>query len=286
MLFAVVCPAAERLDPMQPEGAFELERALGCGSADIMAPQFYYWTGTVYGRRAGEADRPLFNVQGVNPRACKAFEDSGRGAGYQAAARELMLYLDPVSSEVLREWRNPWTGETVEVVHMENDPASMREPAYPRDAQGRPTGSRMIWADMGQVYTAARTTSYFRDSPLGGAFQQYIGGKYRVLETSTMSVTKTDLKAWRPDRALPYTATWVRISDWLPWMKMAGREGQIVLVSQGRSTLSFEALPEPLRSEIRERHPQLRETPAFDDPRPFQTSWDSIQKALDAQRPR
>jgi hypothetical protein len=282
----LAAPAATRLDPSSPAGGFAIERALGCGSTDTRAPQYYFWTGTVHARRAGEPDRLLFNVQGVNPRACRFVDDPQRGPGYQAAARELMLYLDPASDAVLRQWRNPWTGETVDVVHMVNDPASMRAPAFERDAAGRPTASRMRWTDMGQVWSAGRTQSFFRDSPLGGAYQDYVGGKYRVMEISTFTITKADIAAWRPGRPLPYTATWVRISDWLPWMKMAGRDGQIVLTSQGRSSLAFDDLPEPLRGEIAARHPLMKETPAFDDPRPFQTSWDSLKKALDAQRPR
>ena len=44
------------------------------------------------------------------------FQNAARGgAGYKAAARELMLYLDPASNEVLHTWRNVWTGEMVEV---------------------------------------------------------------------------------------------------------------------------------------------------------------------------
>lgn len=284
MLLTPSLQAAEKLSPMQPVGAFEVERALGCGSSDTRAPQYYYWTGTVHARRAGEPDRLLFNVQGVNPRACKIVADSGRGQGYQAAARELMLYLDPTTGAVLQDWRNPWTGDTVPVIQMVNDPASMREPAFPRDAQGQASASRMRWTDMGQVYVASRTASFFRDSPLGGAYQDHVGGKYRVMEISTFTVTKADVDAWRPGRTLPYTASWIRISDWLPWMQMAGRDGQIVLTSQGRSTLAFDQLPETLRGEILARYPLMKETPAFDDPRPFQTSWDAVKKALDAER--
>ena len=44
------------------------------------------------------------------------------------------------------------------------------------------------------------------------------------------------------------------------------------------------SLPEPLRSSIANRFPMMRRTPEFDDPRPFQTSWDSLRKALDAER--
>jgi len=272
------------LRPAEPGGAFELERAMSCGSSDVAAPQYYYWTGTIHARRAGEPDRLLFAVQGINPRACRNVDGGARGAGYQAAARELMLYLDPVTGAVLDQWRNPWTGETVRVVHMENDPASMREPAFPRDAAGQPTRGRMQWQPLGNAWVATRTSSFFRDSPLGGDYQDYVGGKYRVMELSTFMVPRADVAAWRPGRALPYTATWVRISDWLPWMKMQGREGQVVLTSTGSSTLDFDALPEPLRSSIANRFPMMRRTPEFDDPRPFQTSWDSLRKALDAER--
>lgn len=281
-LVGAAAAAQPVLRPGDPAGAFEVERAMGCGSTDVTAPQYYFWTGQVYGRRAGEKDRLLFTVQGVNPRACRDVEDPARGTGYQAAARELMLYLDPQTGAVLDRWTNPWTGETVDVIHMENDPASMRVPAFPRDAQGRPAAARMAFVDMGAAWVATRSSSFFRDSPLGGDYQDYVGGKYRVMELSTFTLPRAVVDAWRPGRPLPYTASWVRISDWLPWMKMAGREGQIVLTSQGRSTLSFDDLPEPLRSTIATRYPQLRRTPDFDDPRPFQTSWDSLKKALDA----
>jgi hypothetical protein len=273
------------LQPVTPEGGFQLEMALGCGSTDITAPQYYWWTGQVYGRRAGEPDRLLFNVQGVNPRACRLIDDPARGGrGYQAAARELMLYLDPATNAPLKSWRNPWTGEEVEVIHMQNDPASMREPRFPRDVAGRAVEPMMAWEAAGSGFVAGRAKSFFRDSPLGGEYQKYVGGKYRVMEISAFTIAGSDVAAWRPGQRIPYTASWTRISDWLPWMKMAGREGQIVLVSQGRSTMDFANLPEPLRSEIVARYPLMRQTPQFDDPRPFQTSWDALQKELDRQR--
>jgi hypothetical protein len=275
---------APALHPTTAEGGFAMEMALGCGSTDVAAPQFYWWSGKVYGRRAGEPDRHLFNVQGVNPRACRFIDDPARGRGYQAAARELMLYLDPVTNEVLKTWQNPWTGEQVEVIHMVNDPASMRAPRFPRDPAGQPTPPMMSWEPGGSGYVAGRTQSFFRESPLGGAYQKYVGGKYRVMEISAFAVAGSDVAAWKPGQRIPYTATWTRISDWLPWMQMAGREGQIVLVTQGRSTLQFAELPQPLRGEIESRHTLMRATPAFDDPRPFQTSWDALQKELDARR--
>jgi len=283
----VVLGSASAQDLLQPttlEGDFQLEMALGCASTDTQAPQYYWWTGQVYGRRAGEPDRHLFNVQGVNPRACRFVDDPARGGrGYQSAARELMLYLDPETDAVLETWTNPWTDEEVRVIQMQNDPASMAQPRFPLDAQGIPVAPRMRWESAGSSYIAGRTSNFFRDSPLGGDYQDYVGGKYQVMEISAFTVAAADVAAWQGSGLLPYTAVWTRISDWLPWMRMRGREGHTVLVSRGRSTMDFSSLPEPLRSEIMHRYPMMRETPAFDDPRPFQTSWDAIRQALDAQ---
>jgi hypothetical protein len=268
-----------------PIDGLRLEMALGCGSSDVRKPQYYYWTGTVHARRAGERDRLLFNVQGVNPRACQIFDDPARGGrGYRAVARELMLYLDPVTGEPLSTWRNPWTGETVDVIHMQNDPASMSEPKFPLDAAGQPVAARLQWRPMGQSLVAANVQSFFRDSPLGGAYQDFVGGKYQVMEISSFVVQMSDLRGYRDGGRVPYVATWTRISPWLPWMKMGGRDGQIVLTSQGTSTLDFAELPEPLRSSITSTYPSMREAPSFDDTRPFQTSWDSLRRELDRRR--
>ena len=277
--------AARPLDPTDPIDNLAVEMAMGCNSTDVANPQFYFWTGQVYSRRAGEPDRHIFNVQGVNPRACQLFNDPQRGGrGYKAAARELMLYLDPVSNQALTTWENPWTGESVEVVPMLNDPASMRAPKFPFDAEGQAVPMRMAWQDMGEFLMASRTRPFFRDSPLGGNYQDYVGGKYQVMETSTMTISKADTMAYEPGDYIPYVATWTRLSPWLPWMKMGGRDGMIILISQGRSALSFDDLPQPLRGAIENDYPIMKRVPEFDDERPFTTSWDSMKQWLDAQR--
>lgn len=276
---------AAALDPADPVDNLTLEMALGCNSTDVENPQFYFWTGAVYGRRSGEKDLHLFNVQGVNPRACRFHYDESRGGrGYQAAARELMLYLDPVTNEVLDSWLNPYTGETVEVIHMVNDPASMATPKFPLGENGEPIPFRLKWRDMGTHLVADRVRPFFRDDPMAGDYQDYVGGKYQVLEMSAFFVAESDVREFREGDMIPYVASWTRISPWLPWMRMRGRDGMIVLSSQGRSTRSIDDLPEPLKSAIHNDYPLMRATPSFDDKRPFVTSWDSIKQVIDARR--
>ena len=117
--------AQDVLDPNNAEDAFRMNTKIFC-SLEEGKPSVYWWQGTVYSRIRGEKDRHLFNVQGMNIRACKNFEDDVRGIGSRSVSREVMFFLDPETNEVIREWENPWTGETVEVVHVANDPVNSR----------------------------------------------------------------------------------------------------------------------------------------------------------------
>ena len=78
----------------------------------------------MYSRVQGEADRLLFRVEGMNIRACTSIKDPKRGNGFRMVSRELLFYQDPVTGELMDEWKNPWTGETVEVLHVANDPVN------------------------------------------------------------------------------------------------------------------------------------------------------------------
>jgi hypothetical protein len=47
--------------------------------------------------------------------------------------REIILYTDLRSGEVLEEWYNPYIDETVKVVHVDNDPYNYTiEEYFPR----------------------------------------------------------------------------------------------------------------------------------------------------------
>jgi hypothetical protein len=262
-----------------------LDIAIGCKqSQDITDPGVYAWSGKVFSRRRGEADRHLFDVQGINPRACQIFDDPVKGPGYLASARELMVYLDADSGEVLDEWTNPWTRERVKVIHMLNDPASMRKPLYAFNDDGTPTAKRRIWEDWGENIINRRPRAYYRDNPLGGDYQDWIGGKYQVFENSAIRVHKSHIAKIRRGERVPYNASWVRVSQWLPWMGMGSREGMIIIATEGRSFDSIDDIPEPIASLVQTRWPIMKTVPAFDDDRPFVTSWDSIKQEIDRQR--
>jgi hypothetical protein len=85
-------------------------------------------------------------------------------------------------------------------------------------------------------------------------------------------------------RADPAIA-WVRISPWLPWMRMGGRPGGLVFNAVGQTMANGIAdLPAVLRDEIAANYPIYDTPPPGDDARPNETSWTYFRKVFDAER--
>ena len=223
-LLAAAAPAraAGSLDPARPEDALLLNRKMNCSLEDGRAV-IHWWKGTMMSRVPGERDRVLFNVQGMNIRQCGSFSDPKRGPGYRSVSREVMLYLDPQTNEVLKRWKNPWTGEEVEVIHVANDPVNMRAPMFAHGADGKPLAFRGSFVK-DKVWTSGEAPLWY-DNPLAGGYQEYVGNNYQAME---MLNSFTDAKALLDPKVktLPSVSiSWARVSDWIPWMKMGGRRG-------------------------------------------------------------
>ena len=117
LAFGTAACAQEAYDLSDPEDVLQVNRKIQCSTVDN-EPVTYYWNGNAYARRQGERDRLLFRVEGMNIRQCVRVEHEEYGEGYHLVSREILLYLDPQTREILSTWENPWTGETVEVMHL------------------------------------------------------------------------------------------------------------------------------------------------------------------------
>jgi hypothetical protein len=264
------------LDLSKPEDALEVAKRAQCGEADGV-PAVYHWAGRVYSRVQGEPDRLLFTGEGMNIRTCVTVEDPKRGKGWRLISREVMLYLDPKTGEVLREWANPWTGEKVEVMHIANDPVNQR-PMFPYAADGTPfkfNGRRE-----GRWIFAPFEAPLFYTNPLAGDYQDYIGGKYHAMEIFDFAYDAEEMLNTRNKTAYPIIS-WVRISDWMPWMKMRGRQGQLVFNAMGNKLKSYDELPQVLKDEIALNYPAYTAPPPGDDMRPNETTWTVFKKWID-----
>lgn len=270
---------ARMLDPAKPDDAIEIQKRTQCGIGD--QPGVMYWSGRVYSRVTGEPDRHLFDGQGMNIRRCVQITDPKRGVGFRMVSREVMFFLDPKTGEIMRTWTNPWTGETVEVDQIANDPVNMR-PSFPRDEQGAPSPAMRI-SRIGEWALMPIEVPLFYTNPLAGDYQDYVGNKYHAMEIFDWAARADELLDTRHPTAYP-SVSWVRISDWMPWMKMRGRQGQIVFNAMGAKIKSYDDLPQLMKDEIAANYPEYAAPPPADDTRVNATTWTVFKNKIDKER--
>lgn len=267
--------AAGQLKLDTPQANLVAMRKIQCSLKDG-EPVTYYWNGFTYSRVPGEPDRLLFNVEGMNIRQCGPLGDAKDGS-FKLVSREILLYEDPKTGAVLRTWDNPWTGKQVKVVHISNDPVNQRMSAM--DRTGRPY--QLPVKEIGNQWWYTITVPLFYRNPLGGGYQDYIGGKYHATEMFNFFGDVNELVNPR-GVAVSARVGWVRMSSWLPWMEMGDRAGLIYFHTAGRKLERFEDMSETMKTEIKTNYPAYAAPPPLDDERPNETSWTFFGKVTPA----
>jgi hypothetical protein len=262
-----------------PEAQLRAMRRIQCSEVDG-EPAIYYWQGYAYSRVSGEPDKTLFRVEGMNIRACGPLANAKSPADFRLVSREILLYEDPVTGEVLREWPNPWTGKKVTVVHVANDPVNNNFSIVGRDGKPLVLG----FASIGSQWWLTTTAPLFYTNPLGGDFQQYVGGTYHATEMFNFFGDNADLTRKKQPSA-PARIAWQRMSKWLPWMEMGDRDGLFYTNTAGRKVDRWEDLSPTMRAEIERNYPAYRQPPPLDDQRPNETSWTYFKKLRTAAPP-
>lgn len=271
-LLAPAAFAADKLDLNTPEGANMAMRKIQCSTVDEK-PVFFWWEGRAFSRRMGEPDQHLFNVEGMNVRMCTTVDGGKQGKTYKLVTREILLYTDKKTGQPLEKWTNPWSGETVDVIHVTNDPVN-QPPRFPRDKDGKPYPWTKKFA--GEVYKngwrAGFTVPLFYHNVLGGDYQKQIGGVYHATEMFNFFGDVESLVSTETDTAEGHVG-WVRLSDWLPWMMMTGREGVIYMHTSGQKVDGFDDMGDVMKAYINEHAPLYKTPPPADDDRKNETSW-------------
>ncbi|MFO1427040.1 MAG: DUF1838 family protein [Steroidobacteraceae bacterium] len=284
---ATAAPAA-RADLLTPEARREGAEALAwsekltCGTTEAGVTRYGMWEGKLYSRAPGEKDRHVFNVIGINTRQCQHVTDPQRGEGFRSVSREIMVYLDPVTNEIIDTWKNPWTGETVDVIHVANDPVNMRRPTFATSEAGKPLVVSLRQYE--DTLVASDEVPLFYTNPLTGDYQDYVGGQYHAMEVFNTYYRTADFVDAKKTRISDSRISWQRISAWLPWMRMGDRTGIMIFNATGFSTFEKRKIPPKLLQVLESRYPQYLVPPPLDDARPNETTWTVTRKWIDAKR--
>jgi hypothetical protein len=220
----------------------------------------------------------LFKWQAMNVRQAKTVEEPGRGYGYRMVSRELLVYLDPQTGEVLRTWKNPFTGKEVEVVHVANDPVN-QPPSFAQGPRGPFKFPGTLKEGRGSM---SFEVPLFYPNVMGGDYQDYVGGTYHAQEQFHFFFDAKELLG--PGDSCQTSVAWGRVSQWLPWMEMGSRAGWLLFSGSGQTVSGFDQLPDVLKKEIETSYPEYKTPPPLDDTRPNETSWTYFKKRIDEKR--
>lgn len=263
--------------------ALEVRQKTTCGTLDEGKTRYGVWEGRAYSRVQGEKDRHLFNVIGINVRQCDCVEDEVRGKGFRSVSREVMVYTDPETNEIIDMWENPFTGQKVEVVHVANDPVNMRAYAYEKNAEGKMSGESHM-RKYGDVMVSSHEIPLFYANPLAGEYQAYVGGAYHAMEIFNTYYIAEEIEKSEIRSLSQSNISWSRLSQWLPWMGMGSKAGIMVFNATGFSTFEWERVPENIKKILDERYPSYKTAPPKDDKRPNETSWTVFKKHMEGKK--
>jgi Protein of unknown function (DUF1838) len=239
-------------------------------SLDPNQSNFLIWAGKIYAFVPGEKRKLLFKMVGMSASRCIPKEEGS----WDFTSRELTYYLNPETDEILREWENPWTKETVTVVHVANNPVQGNfQGKFPGQVEG---DSTTFVFDIFPTYPnpLAKDPKFAEYSP---------NPNYQAAELFKITVPTADLLNSELLSVSKLRLSWDRIGQWVPWMKMGNQPGNLIYSAYGSKVNGFTELPQLLQDEINTRVGLYKNAPkASLDVEEDMTSWLYFQQHFDA----
>jgi hypothetical protein len=201
------------------------------GDLDFGKPKYFWFKGYVMGVRPDKKIDDLFGSAGFGSIRLRERPDGS----IERLCREIILYTDLKTGEVLEEWKNPYIDETVKVVQVDNDPFNyLIEEYFPAPPtfgglnKEKPPRAPFVlpWSQQGDrldmeihihlVYpNALQPDKWPRESN---------GPLVQVSEFFAHHVSASDMQN-RKLTSLNYSGVWNRTTPWLPWMLMGQAPG-------------------------------------------------------------
>jgi hypothetical protein len=236
---------------------------------DFGQQKYFWFKGYVMGVRPNKRVNDLFGAQGFGVIRLKEREDGS----FERLCREIILYTDLNTNEVLEEWKNPFIQETVKVVQVDNDPFNYliadhfppppsfgglnKEKAPPKIPFVLPWTQRGDWLEMEMhIHLAYPNALQPEEWP-----RESSGKVARVSEMFAHHVKAADMQ--NPDiTSLDYLGTWNRITPWLPWMYMGQADGGCQYnCFMGTADHPGDVLPKPVMDYAEKHYAKYFEAP-------------------------
>jgi hypothetical protein len=182
-------------------------------------------------------NKPILDVLGVAGFGVSRLEQQTDGS-FAKILREVALYTDLRSGEVLEEYKNPMTNEVVRVVPITNDPFNyVIEDYFPQPPkfgdlnQEEPPKIPFIlpWQQRGDRLDMEIHINLFYPNALNpNKWKRESSGP--MVQVSEAFAYHVDVQKMQDPSytTLPFSGTWNRVAPWLPWMYMGDTPGHMI----------------------------------------------------------
>ncbi|MEM7728766.1 MAG: DUF1838 family protein [Pseudomonadota bacterium] len=251
-----------------PDFHLDLFRRMSASNRDG-EEAFLRYSGTTFAMIDGAEAVPLYGMEGFSPSRTIRQPDGT----VRFLAMEFGLHTDLRTGDVLEEWTNPLTDETLPVWHLRNGPLNYPiDPNVALNSAGwrllvNPVGMRRDGFFMpvdveGDTLVVALDAQARRKNPLDPAEwpRASSGAELVYSEHNTWRMALADVLD--PDvHSLPAMAAWHSHKQWRPWMMMEGRPGRIYNHLVAHKVSGPEALPPKIRAYAEIHFPDFLSAP-------------------------
>ena len=241
------------------------------GSRDFEKQKVGWYAGKVLGVRDGEPVRELFGMEGFSVCRLQRLEDGS----WRKLLREVGFYRDLKTGKLMDTWENVYTGETVKVVPIANDPFNFTisdhfppPPSYGGLNDGAPPPKIpfiLPWSEKGDTVLLTTDIHLFYPSALKPEKwpRESPGPMSRVSEMFRYVIRRSDL-ADESRSSIPYFGVWNRVTPWLPWMLMDQAPGHILYVCDMGGFDSLDSIPRDVLERAEKMDPKWLVAPRED----------------------
>ena len=240
------------------------------GNLDSTKEKVGWFKGKAIGIVPGRKNQDLCGFEGFSFARLLPLEDGS----YRKVLREVGFYTDLKTGEILKNFENPYTGETVRVVPIANDPFNFtisefipQLPTYGglnKEKRARiplllnwdERGDKvLLTSDIHLFYPSAlQPDEWPRESP---------GPMSQVSEMFRYIIDPEDLGD--PDNtSVSFFGSWVRSTPWFPWMLMDQAPGQCLYVCDQGAGDTIDLIPDHILEAGRAIDPKYLSAPTED----------------------
>jgi Protein of unknown function (DUF1838) len=272
ILFISIAVAQKKLDLTNAKDNLDAFMKMRVSLNPKEQPVFYA-SGSIYAYEPDKSWKHLFDFEMYN---IGRMEKMKGDSGYYLITREMLVYKDPKTGEILKEWINPWTNEKVEVLHVWNDPVNQtfRYGRFMCPTQQLANGRINLYNDITLTYPSPLKKADWPDNSRSDVYQgaelfNFFCDEKLLLDPKTKNVN-ADI-------------SWSRFSDFLPWMKMGARPGNLLYQSRGYKMKSFDALPQHMKDFVKANKPEYTTAPEQYST-PNMTSWKYFKQVMEERK--